>query len=70
MNTNKDVLKTAITGIAMLIAMPIVVSATFGLVGLCANLIEKTKIKKKIKDGSVAIIDGEYYEVVETEEEV
>jgi len=65
-----------ITLAAIIILVPVVVSAGIGIINLGINGVNKirqmkhyNKIKKGLKDGSIVEIDGQYYEVQETVEE-
>jgi hypothetical protein len=66
MDDNK-IIKIAAYGFVGMIVAPIIVSVTFGTIGLVARGIDKikynNKIKKGLKDGSIVEIDGKYYKV-------
>ena len=64
-----------ITLAAIIILVPVVVSAGIGIINLGINGVNKirqmkhyNKIKKGLKEGSVVEIDGQYYEIQITEE--
>ena len=64
-----------ITLAAIIILVPVVVSAGIGIINLGINGVNKirqmkhyNKIKKGLKEGSTVEIDGEYYEIQNTEE--
>ena len=64
-----------ITLAAIIILVPVVVSAGIGIINLGINGVNKirqmkhyNKIKKGLKEGSIVEIDGQYYEIQNTEE--
>ena len=68
---DKTIIKVAAIGFIGLVLVPVAVSAGIKLVAWSAtgiaNVVEKVKFNKKIKeglkDGSIVEIDGKYYEV-------
>jgi hypothetical protein len=76
MMENDKELKTLLTIAGIVIVAPIIWNAAvtigcFGYAGI-ANTVNKVKFNKKmkkgLKDGSIMVIDGEYYEVQPEEE--
>ena len=66
--SNKDIAKIVL---AITIGPAIISIAVGGIavgIGGVANLIQKHKIKKGLKNGTVVEIDGTYYDVVEESE--
>lgn len=64
-----------ITLAAIIILVPVVISAGIGIINLGINGVNKirqmkhyNKIKKGLKEGSIVEIDGQYYEIQNTEE--
>lgn len=70
MNENKVVKVAAITVIG-LVLVPFVVNTSISIVGTVAAHVEylgnrhayNKRIKKGLKDGSIILIDGQYYEI-------
>ena len=70
MNENKVVKVAAITVIG-LVLVPFVVNTSISIVGAVAAHVEylgnrhayNKRIKKGLKDGSIILIDGQYYEI-------
>lgn len=66
--SNKDIAKIVLAvTVAPVIASMAIGGIVMGIGGV-ANLIQKHKIKKRLKNGTVIEIDGKYYEVTKESE--
>lgn len=67
-----DVVKMAACVVLGVVFIPIIVNTGIGLINGGVNMINqikhKRKIKKGLKDGSIIEVDGQYYEVEQSNE--
>jgi len=75
---DNDIVKVGALAVIGVILVPIVVDTSISIIGTVAAHVEylgnrhayNKRIKKGLKDGSIILIDGQFYEVEKTVEKV